>query len=282
MFGAGMSELAKTVAVSSRLRLLRAGRVLSRLTHSARGVQGFFDLYPRFYSTSVTGATPNRLNQRHRALIESNEAIIRGQSVLDIASHDGRWSFAAHKAGARHVLGVEAREHLVKVAEANMREYRVPEHEFRFILGDVFEEIDQLEPNTIDTVFCFGFFYHTMHHMLLLSQIARLRPRHLILDTEIALDPGNVVRVRAEGIADEGYAARSAPGSLMHCLVGVPSKTALELMLSSSGWNYAYYDWHKHGVKRWDNLVDYHEGRRVSLAASAKGEWASGLGGHRT
>jgi hypothetical protein len=106
---------------------------------------GFFDAYPRFYETSTIGPR-NRINKRYRALIEPNREIIRGRSVLDIASHDGRWSFAVHEAGARYVLGIEAREHLIKNAQENMRAYHVPEDQVEFISGDVFEKLDQLEP----------------------------------------------------------------------------------------------------------------------------------------
>ena len=67
--------------------------------------RGFFDDYPLFFSTSQTGPAPNRLNQRYRACIEWNEPAIRGQRVLDLASHDGRWSFAAIKAGAINAVG---------------------------------------------------------------------------------------------------------------------------------------------------------------------------------
>jgi predicted nicotinamide N-methyase len=39
-------------------------------------------------------------------LIQSNLNVICGRNVLDIACHDGRWSFAATKAGAsRRFLG---------------------------------------------------------------------------------------------------------------------------------------------------------------------------------
>lgn len=70
-----------------------------------------------------TASRPNRLNQRHRAFIAANEVIINGKRVLDIASHDGRWSFAALAVGARHIYGIEAREHLVSNAEGNFRAY---------------------------------------------------------------------------------------------------------------------------------------------------------------
>jgi 2-polyprenyl-3-methyl-5-hydroxy-6-metoxy-1,4-benzoquinol methylase len=125
MAKAGILTLAASRALNHcRLPMLRLKRRLSYWTSDLE--PGFFDSYPRFYSTSQTGAKPNRLNKRHRALIDSNEAIIRGKSVLDIASHDGRWSLAAYRAGACHVVGIEAREHLVKSAQANMREYQVP------------------------------------------------------------------------------------------------------------------------------------------------------------
>ncbi len=266
----GILTLAASRALNHyRVSILRLKRRLSYWTSDLE--QGFFDSYPHLYSTSQTGAKPNRLNKRHRALIDSNEAIIRGKSVLDIASHDGRWSLAACKAGARHVVGIEVREHLVKSAHTNMRKYQVSEDQVHFVLGDVLEVLDQLEPGSFETVFCFGFFYHTMHHMLLLSKIARLRPTHVILDTAIDLDPDSIVEVHDEAVATEGAGAVPDPGDPTRIVVGWPTKSALELMLSSSGFTaFSYYNWHGAGIKRWDDLEDYHEGLRVSLVATFK------------
>jgi len=233
----------------------------------ACGGTGFFDLYPRFYSTSKTGATPNRLNHRHQALIQTNTAVIRGQSVLDIASHDGRWSFAAHKAGARHVLGIEARPHLVDLAELNMREYGAPSDCFRFVLGDFFEEVERLEPFSIDAVFCFGFFYHTTNHMLLLSKILRLAPRNLIVDTTVDSSLDNIIRLWSEDASIERNAARGDSGDLAHSLIGIPSKSAVESMLRASGLSPTYYDWQRSNIQQWDGLEDYRDGRRISFVA---------------
>ena len=232
---------------------------------------GFFDAYPRFYTTS-TIAPRNRLNKRYRAIIEPNDAIIRGKAILDIASHDGRWSLAAHKAGARYVLGIEAREHLVQNSQQNMREYQVPEDQLQFLNGDVFEELDRLEPDTFDTIFCLGFFYHTMHHMLLLNKIARLRPKHLVLDTNVDLDPDSFVILQSEPVAHESAGAVPDAGDKEWLLVGTPTRSALELMLSSAGFSKVhYYDWHRAGIKRWDNLLEYQAGLRVSLVATRTG-----------
>ena len=86
---------------------------------------GFFDGYPAFYQSSRTGSHPNRLNARYQALIESNRDIIEGGRILDIASHDGRWSFAALHAGAEHVVGIEARSGLVERATEAMDTYGI-------------------------------------------------------------------------------------------------------------------------------------------------------------
>src|SRR4029077_18098773 len=230
---------------------------------------GFFDQYPRFYSTSMVSPSPERLNERYRALISPNEEFIRGKAILDLAAHDGRWSFAALKAGARHVTGIEGRAHLVESAIATAREYGIDADRYRFIVGDLFDEIELVPTDSIDTVFCFGFFYHTAHHMLLLSKIARLNPKHLILDTEIDETTGDlVVRLKKEKVDREGTSLVGEPGDPMHALVGKPSRSALETMLSSYGWTFTYYDWRRAGIKNWRGLIDYRDGSRVTLVAT--------------
>ena len=61
----------------------------------------FFDDYSAFYKTGQTGIRPKMLNARFHALIENNKEIIKNSTILDLASHDGRWSFAAIKNGAK-------------------------------------------------------------------------------------------------------------------------------------------------------------------------------------
>jgi precorrin-6B methylase 2 len=257
-------EFRERIAVAARRRWLSFGRRVNRHMRPARTPpRGFFDDYQRYYSTSLTGATPDRLNQRYRALIVANKEIIKGKTVLDIASHDGRWSFAALAIGAKRVWGIEAREHLIISAEANLRQYGIAEEDrCRFIQGDVLDEIDRIESGSIDTVFCFGFFYHTIHHLLLLSKIARLKPQHLIIDTQIDLRPVDGIFVRRESTEEEGNVALAGA---KHTVVGVPTRGALELMLANFGWTPRYYNWHQAGIRLWDDLPDYYEGWRVSL-----------------
>jgi SAM-dependent methyltransferase len=251
-----------------RLRMLSTRRWLSSRKPEPQG--GFFDSYARFYSTRI-GVKPYRLNQRYRALIESNSAIIDDKSVLDIASRDGRWSFAAYKAGARHVIGIEAREHPVKLAQENLREYGVPAGAVHFLLGDVFVELDRIEPSTIETVFCIGFLHHTAHHMLLLNKIARLKPKYVILDTKVSWDPRSVIEIRRESVEDESSGAVSEAGIPRYTVIGVPSRQVLELMLSAAGFeSFSYYDWRGSGIKDWTYLDDYYRGKCISLVATLR------------
>lgn len=227
--------------------------------------QGFFDKYPHFLS-SDTRAEPDRLNQRYRAVIESNVEAIRGRRILDLASHDGRWGLPARLAGAEYVLGIEARGHLVEESRRNMEEYGITGVEFTE--GDVLVELDRLGPGQFDTVLCLGFLYHTSDHMTLLRKIGRLRPSFIVIDTAISVRQGDLIEIRYEGTHRDAMAAIAEIGRDF-AVVGQPTKTALELMLKAIGFpSVKYYDWHNSGITRWDDLKDYYLGTRITATAT--------------
>jgi len=217
---------------------------------------GFFDNYPEFYKSGVN-PFPNRLNERYKALIENNKPIISGKRILDIASDNGRWSFAAIKNDATNVLGVEILPTSVKFANELMLKYNVPKEKYRFIQGNIHETITQIEPNSIDTVFCFGYFYHTMHHMNLLLKIKKLNPKYIIFDTDISLIELPVIFIHTKGeVVTEDK------------IEGLPSKSAIEMMLKETGFkNLNYYNWPSKNLKNWHNLSDYNIGQRISFVA---------------
>lgn len=224
----------------------------------------FFDRYNYFYETSIVGATGNRLNNRYKALIESNKALVNKQRILDLASHDGRWSFAALKNGAMSVVGIEGRPHHVQNSITNMKRYGIPENKYDFILGDLLEDITKIKRNEVDTVFCFGFFYHTIHHMDLLIKIKKLNPKYLIIDSAISTSPLPIIEVTLENTSTEG-AAISNNFSKIQTVIGHPSRSSLEIMLKSIGFSFYYHDWNAMNIKDWTNLEDYKNGLRVTL-----------------
>jgi SAM-dependent methyltransferase len=232
----------------------------------------FFDSFPAFAEPTRIGADRNRLNQRFEVLIGSNLRYIAGKRVLDLASYDGRWAFAALKSGARHVVGIEGSARFVEMAHTAFAEYEIPSDLYRFIVGDVHDTIATITPGTIDTVFCFGFFYHTAHHLALLSSIRRLRPQYLILDTEVvgAKSMDAIIQLREQNPAVWGGGVRdlTPQGKVV---AGTPSRAAIEMMLASLGFCWEYRLWEKTNT-RWERLEDYRTGKRVTLVAERLAE----------
>jgi SAM-dependent methyltransferase len=219
----------------------------------------FFERFPRFVETSETGPWLDRLNARYLALIHANRDLIRGATVLDLASHDGRFSFAALQNGAARVIGVEHEPHLVRKANENMELHDVARDRYEFVLGDMFDLIPTAEQ--CDIVFCFGILYHINDHMRLLQTIAEHAPRVLIIDSNLSHVPHAAIELRAP--------VAGSPPPVGAQLEGWPTKAGLDAMLSSFGWTFEYFDWPGSGLTADSpKLDDYRVGRRASVVVT--------------
>ena len=63
-------------------------------------MSGFFDFLKSLPPYDDNATTVHRLDQRHRLIIDPFQPQIAGARVLDLAAHDGRWSYALAHAGA--------------------------------------------------------------------------------------------------------------------------------------------------------------------------------------
>lgn len=244
---------------------------------------GFFDLFPRFYCTSQTSPFPDRLNARHDAIIARNIHHLSGKRVLDIASHDGRWSFAALKGGATHVVGIEPRQELIDNARATFNEYGIADAKYEFWTAGVTDVLDGI---TFDTVLCLGFFYHTRHHIDLLDKIERTGCRFVVIDTEITPgreamplsaangearqvfeNPYTLQLIRDE-VADQQMAASDSATRNGYTLVARPSRAAIHCIAGHFGFRVSEYDWATHfreNPGHAASMVDYSEGWRSTF-----------------
>jgi len=207
----------------------------------------FFDDHPRFLDTSQTYASLDRLNLRHEAIITDNADVLVGARVLDIASHDGRWSFAALQAGAAHVTGLEARPHLVANARANLTGEGAADGSYEFVCTDVFDWLDGgVSDVEVDVVLCLGFLYHTMRYPELFAGLRSSGASHVILDTEV-LPPrfsGPTIQVRVEDNSRESNAVADRYAHRERTLVGKPSVDALGVMFELHGFEIEkIFDW---------------------------------------
>jgi len=239
------------------------------LTDPPRPTARFFDRFPRFYDTSQTGRTPTRLNLRHEVLIADNASLFPSRRVLDIASHDGRWSFAALQAGASYVLGIEGREDLVHSAFANFAHYQVPRERYDFAVGDVHRHLQDIRI-PFDVVLCFGFFYHTPFHIQLLLDFARLAREHLIMDTVVANSPDPIVQFSIDDVSSPMNSIDYLHQGRQKVVVGFPSIAMLRLVLDHLGFNVRLLDWHSRGIQDWSEIDEYRTRKRISLLASKR------------
>ena len=206
----------------------------------------FFDDHPRFLETSTTANNAGRLNMRHTAMFESNQRIFPGARVLDIASHDGRWTMAALKLGAAHVTGIEVMPDMVKHAEETFAHYDVDPSTYRFINDDVFDVLGDAAAHQIevDVVMCLGFMYHTLRYQELLSGVRALRPKHFLIDTAVILDERPVVKLNLEDVSKQSAGDDHTFTHQGRLITGRPSVPALELLLEGHGFEIVdKFDW---------------------------------------
>jgi hypothetical protein len=202
----------------------------------------FFEKYDLFLRTSPVGNWPERLNARYAAIIEANRAEFTNARVLDLASHDGRWSFAALEAGARSVAGVEVRPDLVETANQNMVALGVERARYQFTAADAFER-PNLFRQPFDLVLCLGFFYHTTRHVELLQLVGQTGAYTLILDTALLNEAGNRTLIKSEN--SEGPSAGKDDKGVRNgkILVAHPTSSAVRLMPEHFGYAVEQYDW---------------------------------------
>jgi SAM-dependent methyltransferase len=166
-----------------------------------------------FLATSQTNPNPVRLNWRCEMLLTRNRHMIEGQRVLDLASHDGRFTYACLRLGASSVLGVEGRPHLVANARENLAKLGIEEARFRFESGDIFDWLPRFEPGSFDVILCLGFLYHTIRQVEFFQHMERLRPKFLILDSDVELFRGWTA-LKLLRFVNRLRSARLSPGGL--------------------------------------------------------------------
>jgi len=202
---------------------------------------GFFSQHERFAETSEVASDLERLDFRYRHVIERNKRLLEGKRVLDIASHDGRFSFAAvNGAGAKSVLGIEARKHLVESSKETFKRYGIAQDRYRFVVGDIFEEIKKIKPGSIDTAMVLGFLYHTARQYELMSALSRLGVKNVIIDSKVLPNVDKpYVLLQMEGTKAD---AMIWDASRRQVLSSTPSAAALDLYLKEFGFRVTHLE----------------------------------------
>ena len=199
----------------------------------------------------------NRLVERYKRIIAANIDNIKGKRVLDLAAHDGRWTWAALKSGASYVEAVEGRAELVALANKALSSF--PKEMFRFSQGDIFEYLEGLRRTDVgrfDTVLCLGIFYHIDEHFRLFRLMASLKPSAIILDGALLSSDEPKITFRQEATENK---LNAIPGEnqVDQALVGTMSRGLLAQWCRLNRWSLQYVPWHRNDIADTASLQDY-------------------------
>lgn len=217
-----------------------------------------------------------RLNNRHRFIIQPFESQIRNARVLDLASHDGRWPYAFASAGAREVVGIEGRSELI----AEFNSYPADEARARVKLrqGNINDALPKLVAagERFDVVSVLGIYYHITTHYPLLAQIRALRPKLILIDGEFQNTPDPIIKLVQEDTRKNMNSLPYFDGQVK-AVKGVPSRSALEMMAGSLGYAVEWLDWSRLPVRDRIGVRDYFRTGDQTRATCALRPLADGL-----
>jgi SAM-dependent methyltransferase len=222
---------------------------------------GFFDFLKQTTRYADKPSGVRRLDTRHRFIVEPYIADIKGARVLDLAAQDGRWTYALAEAGAREVIGVEVRPELIE----QYAEYPDDEVKSRtkLVPGDVFETVPQMADagETFDVVAIYGLYYHVMDHYRLMREVLRLRPSLVIIDSEFSTAKRPVIDLYREDPEKYFNSVAHIEGQTL-APVGLPSRSAVEMMATSLGYSTEWADWDSLPESERQPVRDYFPGAK--------------------
>ncbi|WDE09257.1 class I SAM-dependent methyltransferase [Thalassomonas viridans] len=263
-----------------------------------------------YMGSSKVLAHANRLNWRANVLLGQNKQYFKGKRVLDLASHDGRFSYAALQTGAEYVKGVEGRPESVDKANENMRSLGIPAEKYDFEAGDLVEYLAGVQPGEFDVILCFGVFSHLIYQFEVIKEIKRINPDLFILDTWIIRESfytnmrtkilnyiinysidkvqlGNKGKSRWQyfkgllGSVKQPsgnivllYEDPQAPGSTIDPtgLMAWTTNSALKIMFDYYGFSSEEVNWKDQGITDWRQLGDYKKNKRASWLLTSPGK----------
>ncbi|WP_370399030.1 class I SAM-dependent methyltransferase [Sulfitobacter sp. JB4-11] len=205
-----------------------------------------------------------RQRQRHAFLIEPFLGDIKGARVLDIAAHDGRWSYAFADAGAASVLGIEGREELVDL----FSEFPHTPAKDRVSLRveDLYDGLDRLlaEKQTFDVIALFGIMYHVMDHFRIVRQCVKLSAKLIIIDSEFVKGVNPYIQIIKERTDYEINATPQIEGQAL-AIKGVLSNAAMERIAEALNCDMEWLPWEDLPKENRTVVRDYFRGPQKKM-----------------
>ncbi len=233
----------------------------------------FFDRYERFIkglpvapdtATGFVGVIRSR--HRYEAIVARNRALFGGARVLDIMGSDGLWSLAALDAGAARVVRLQASS--AEATTETFTEYGFKPESYQIANVAALETFD---PDTFDLILCERFFEESDPRFFF-TELHRLRPKHVILDTEVIRGAGPIARFR---LATPDQTVPEVAGRYS-TIVGSPSHELIMFLCEFFGFQWRRIDWHALGIDNWTGIHDYERDERRTYVLNGVPQLYSG------
>ncbi len=234
--------------------------------------EGSLFLTPHGRNTkSGTFAEPfaQRMYERHKRIIQANLDQIEGKTILDLASNDGRWTWAALQAKAAYGLGIEGRQELIDNGLPGFRD--IDSERFDFRQGDVYDSLhiaESLKRTHFDTVLCLGLFYHISDHYRLFRIMRAFNPHCIIIDSTFRRAAMPMVKFKLEDANDPSMGVEE--GTTGKAIAGQASIGLLQLMADISGYDLDFIPWLHEETEYPDSVKGYLDQSRADQRMTAR------------
>ena len=222
-----------------------------------------------FCEANASPADINNVNAYGQILLANNRQFIEGKRVLDLASHDGRHTYASLALGAERVTSVEAR------AASLDRGRPIIDRDFPgktdFVVGDLFDFLPTVAPGEFDTLLCFGFLYHTIRQVEIVEQARRMGVETFLLATfvtkrKVLTRRGLKEQPGLKLIYEDPECIRNTIEKTG--LAAWPNCSFLEHVLEAYGFRHRKLRPGDSGISEWRGLEEFKKGRYVAYVAS--------------
>lgn len=210
-----------------------------------------------------------RMHERHKRIIGANLEHIQDKKVLDLASNNGRWTWAALTAGASYVMGIEGRQELIENGLPEFEQFDRARYDF--FCGDVYDALEIAKAaghESFDTVLCLGLFYHISDHYRLFRILRAFNPKCIIIDSSFRKTDVPMVKFKIENANDPSMGIEE--GASGKAVAGQASIGLLQLMADVSGYQLDFVPWLREETDYPEPVVGYLDENRKGQRMTAR------------
>jgi 2-polyprenyl-3-methyl-5-hydroxy-6-metoxy-1,4-benzoquinol methylase len=146
-------------------------------------MQRFFKKNDIFFNTSKVAAGPARLNYRANFILK--KCNLKNKRILELGSHNGRFTYVCLKLGCKSIVGVEYSKKYTEAANANLKSFPQFSGKYQNVTSDLTAFLKTVQEGEYDIILGMGIFYHILDQFEILKEIKRIKPKLLIVDTSV-------------------------------------------------------------------------------------------------